>query len=118
MSIILFLARNWDNAVLIVTAVTSAVFFYKKTETKLIKEILFRLVTQAEAEFGGGTGELKRAAVIEWLYERLPPLLRPVITAKHMERLIDDVLACAKKKWDANPKLKEYISGGTVRSQG
>jgi len=72
MEILLFLARNWDNIAVIAAAVAGVIALIKKGETQILKEILFRLVTQAEAEFGGGVGELKKAAVIEWLYSRLP----------------------------------------------
>jgi len=109
MGILIFLAQNWDNAFLICAFICGVVTLYKREETRLIKEILFKLVTRAEAEFGSGTGELKRAAVIEWLYERLPAPMRLFISAKQMDALLGEVLEYAKAKWAANKKLREYI---------
>jgi hypothetical protein len=60
---------------------------------------------------GGGTGELKRAAVVQWAYERLPKIATLVISRQSLERLLEAALDYAKKKWAANPHLGDYVSG-------
>ena len=111
MNIIKFILSNWDNILFIVTVIAGVIALYKRGETKILKDILFRLVTRAEAEFGGGTGELKRAAVIQWLYELMPSALRLFISGKDLDKLIDEVLTYAKNKWANNPNLRELVSG-------
>jgi len=112
MKILVYLAQNWDSALLFVAVVTAAVILYKRGEIALLKTVMFKLVTKAEQEYGGGTGELKKAAVVEWIYERLPAVLRVIVSQREIERLIDEVLEYAKKKWAANKDYKTYISGG------
>lgn len=111
MSLIKFLLINWDSVVVIIAAAAGIIALYKRGETKILKDILFRLVTKAETEFGKNTGELKRAAVIEWLYERMPGVLRLVVTRKDIDKLIDEVLIYAKEKWTKNAELRGIING-------
>lgn len=111
MNIIRLLVSNWDSVLVVAGTIAGAIILYKRGEIALLKDILFRLVTKAEQEFGGGTGELKKAAVIEWIYEKLPAILRLIISRKEIDRLIDEVLEYAKGKWAANPNLRDHIIG-------
>jgi hypothetical protein len=108
-NILKYIAAHWSDIGVVVSAIAGVVVLYKRGETAVLKEILFRLVTQAEQEFGPKTGELKKAAVIEWLYEKMPAVMRLIVTKKEIEALIDEVLAYAKSKWATNEKLKEYV---------
>ena len=96
MDILRLLFQNWDSVLLIIAAVLGGIFIFKRSETRILKDILFRLITKAEADFGGGTGELKRAAVIDGLYERMPWIFRLIFTRKDIDRLIDEVLVYAR----------------------
>lgn len=113
MNIITFLLANWDSVLVVLASVIAFAVLYKRGETKIIKAILFRLVTDAERLYGGGTGELKKAAVIEWIYDKIPAILKLFITQKELDTMIDDVLTYAKQKWTANPKLNEYATTPT-----
>ena len=113
MSIISFVVTNWDSVLVVLIALVGLIILYKRGEVGIIKEILFALVTKAEQEFGGGTGELKKAAVVEWLYDKLPAILRLFIGQKEIDNLIDEALAYAKTKWANNPRLMEHITGQT-----
>jgi hypothetical protein len=106
----------WDSVLIVVAAAIAVVVLFKRGEVSFLKEILFRLVTKAEQEFGCGTGELKKAAVVEWIYDKLPAILRFIITRKEIDNLIDEIVVYAKTKWAANAKLKEYVSGETTTS--
>ena len=117
MNIVLFLLANWDSVLLVIAAVAGIIILYKKGETELLKKVLFVLITKAEQEYGSGTGELKKAAVVAWVYERLPKILTLFISMKELERLIENVLEYAKSKWQANIALKQLINAQS-KSEG
>ena len=66
-------------------------------------------VTKAEKEFGGGTGKLKLAAVSDWIYQRIPAVLKLLFSEKDIEKLIESALEEAKKAWGTNGNLAAYI---------
>ena len=70
-------------------------------------QVLFYLVTQAEREFGGGTGQLKYAAVFTWLYEQLPTMAKFILPKKTVEALIEAAVA----------KMKEYLADNSKASE-
>ena len=97
---------------LIICIVAVLIFLAVNGEIKTIEEILFKLVTEAEKQYGQGTGALKKAAVIEWVYSKLPPLLRGLISAERLSDMVERALEAAKKKWLENSSLKDYINKG------
>lgn len=109
MDIIKFLIGNWDSVILAIAFIAVLILLYRHGRIEVVKKILFALVSRAEKEFGTGTGELKKAAVIEWIYEKLPKIVTIFITSKEIERLIESVLEYAKAKWAANTALQDYI---------
>lgn len=111
MNIIKFLLVNWDSVVVVIAAAAGVIVLYRRGEVAVLENLLFALVIKAEREFGGGIGELKKAAVIGWVYERLPKIVTLIISKKMIERLLENALAYAKKKWAANPSLYEYVYG-------
>lgn len=109
MNIIQFLAANWDSVLVVLAFLVLIVVLIKRGETKILKQILFNLVTQAEKQFGSGTGSLKFAAVADWIYQRIPAILKLIFTEKDIARMIEAVLEEAKKAWGANENIKTYI---------
>ena len=105
MGLITFIMHNWDSALVIATVAALLVFVIVKKQWGLLEKVLFALVTWAEREYGGGTGSLKLAAVIEKLYPHIPAIIRLFIMAAELERAVDKALAQAKKRWDKNPSL-------------
>jgi len=85
------------------------VVLIKRGETAVLNKILFGLVTKAEKEFGGGTGKLKLAAVSDWIYQRIPAVLKLLFTQRDIENMIESALAEAKKAWGTNGNLAAYI---------
>lgn len=71
---------------------------------------------QAEKQFGSGTGSLKYAAVADWIYQRIPAVLKLLFTSSDIEKMIEDVLEEAKKAWGANENLKGYIEAPSVEN--
>jgi len=109
MNVLRFLLVNWDSVIIVLAAIVGVIVLYARSETKVLSEILFRLVTEAEQQFGTGTGELKHAAVIEWLYDKIPLILKFIITKKRLDAMIEAALAYAKDRWAKNPQLAGYI---------
>jgi hypothetical protein len=116
MNVLTFLAKNWDSVLVIVAFLAVVVVLIKRGETKILKQILFNLVTQAEKQFGSGTGSLKYAAVADWIYQRIPAVLKLLFTSSDIEKMIEAALEEAKKAWGANENLKGYIDTPSVES--
>lgn len=111
MQILNTLASNWDSVVVILVFIGLMVYLTKKGKKDVLYQILFSMVTQAEKEYGSGTGALKKAVVITWIYERLPLVLRMFFSQKQLGQMIEAVLEAAKTKWATNESLKQYIEG-------
>lgn len=109
MNIINCLIQNWDSVLVVIAFIVLVIVLIKRGETKILKQILFNLVTQAEKQFGSGTGTLKFAAVSDWIYQRIPAILKLLFTEEDISNLIETVLTEAKKVWGTNENIKEYI---------
>ena len=114
MNVLAFLTANWDSVLVVVAFLAVVVVLIKRGETKILKQILFNLVTQAEKQFGSGTGSLKYAAVADWIYQRIPAVLKLLFTSSDIEKMIEAALEEAKKAWGANENLKGYIETPSV----
>lgn len=112
MAFIEFMAAHWDSILLILCTCLILGVLYFRGQKKIVYKILYALVTEAEKQFGGGTGELKQAYVIEKLYSALPAVLKALVTAEQLEAWVDDVLIMAKEKWKQNANIDGYIKGG------
>lgn len=105
MKILEFLTVNWDSVAVVVVAIAFIVFLVVKKQWTVLDQILFALVTWAEREYGGGTGNLKLAAVIEKVYPNVPAIIRLFISVTTLEKLIEKALEEAKLHWEKNPAL-------------
>lgn len=56
---------------------------------KYVDSLLLYFVNRAETEFGSGTGAIKKAAVITWIYEKLPVLARIIFTKNQLSDLVE-----------------------------
>jgi hypothetical protein len=97
-----FLTTYWDSLLSIAIVVIGLIVLVKKGYSYYVKQILFYLVTKAETEFGGGTGQLKYAAVTTWLYEKLPAIAKFVLTPKTIDSLIEEAVEQMKKYLTSN----------------
>ncbi len=109
MWILKWLITNWDSVVLIVAILAFIIYLIKTGQTKILKRIAVKLVTDAEGECGAGTGIIKLSEVVAQLYSHLPSVVRILFTEKQLVDIVDTVLAEAKKKWESNEKLTAYI---------
>ena len=110
------MAANWDSVLVVLTFLVFAVVLIKHGQTKILKKILFNLVTQAEKQFGGGTGSMKFAAVADWIYQRIPAVMKLLFTEQDIADMIEAVLEEAKKAWGTNENIKGYIETPTVEN--
>lgn len=78
---------------------------------KQAAEILLYLVTQAEAQLGGGTGQLKYSAVTMWLYEQLPGIARLLLPARVIDKLIEEAVEHMKTYLKENASAKVLVDG-------
>ncbi len=109
MTVLHFMLKYWDSIVLVAVVAGFILYLIKTGQTKILKKIAVRLVTEAEGELGNGTGIFKQAAVIEWLYDKIPAVLKIFFTQKDLEKLVDTVVEEVKKKWECNESIQEYI---------
>jgi hypothetical protein len=109
MSVLNFLLSNWDSVLISALLGALIVYLIAKKQYAILDRIVFALVTEAEKKYGGGAGAVKLAAVIDWLYPKIPAIIRLFISGKQIERIIERVLTDARKRWSANPQLSAYI---------
>ena len=133
MNILLFLAHNWHDILVVILLTVSIITgvnqwvlkngpILKKMSvaeriayiTRILKNlapIALVLVTDAEIEFGGGTGQLKRSYVIAELYKLIPDEYKKYITEENLDTIINKALDEAEKLWADNPHVKTLVYG-------
>jgi hypothetical protein len=112
MNVLNLFLQNWDSVLLVVVFIAFVIFLWVRGEKGVVFKILYNLVTEAEKQYGNGTGSLKQAAVIDWVYDRLPAVLKLFVTAATLERWVDEAVERAKAEWGKNENIKEYIQSG------
>jgi galactitol-specific phosphotransferase system IIC component len=90
----------WDSILLILAVIIAIIVMIRQGYIKQVKQGLLYLVTKAEQEFGSGTGELKYAAVADWIYEKLPAIARLFLSAETIDSLIELAV----------DEMKDYLS--------
>lgn len=110
MNVIEFILANWDFILLIVAAVSAVVFAVFKGNKSVVMKMLYALVTEAEKDFGSGTGSLKLASVIETIYPKLPAVIKMFVTDKTLQKWVEDALTTAKTAWEQNANIANYIA--------
>lgn len=109
MTILNFILAYWDSILLVLVLIGIVLFLIFKGEKSVINKIIYRVVTELEREYGGGTGVLKLAAAIDIVYPKLPAIIRLFVTANTLQRWIEEGLTAAKETWAKNVALAQYI---------
>lgn len=104
-----FIAQHWDSVLVVILFIVACIVLIRKGSTAYVKQMLFYLVTQAEAEYGSGTGELKYAAVTTWLYERIPAIVKFFFTAKQIDQLIEAAVDQMKEYLKKNVSAQAFV---------
>jgi len=133
MNILFFLVKNWDNllvGIILIMAVITGIQKWVKVKGPIFKAmpakekiayitrlltnlipIAMVLVTDAESQFGGKTGAIKRSFVIDQLYMRIPDEYKKYITEENLDAIINKVLPEAQKLWADNPAIQQLVEG-------
>lgn len=109
MNFLNFVAANWDSILAALVVIIVAIVGVVKQEKSIIFKMLFSLVTEAEKQYGAGTGELKLSSVVSQVYEKLPSISK-LIPVKTLEKWVDEALVEAKVKWEKNANVATYIT--------
>lgn len=137
MKVLLFVANHWHDILVVILLIMSGIAginqwikkngpIFKQMSlheriayiTRLLTNlapIALVLVTDAEIQFGGGTGQLKRSYVIDELYKRIPDDYKKYITEDNLDAIINKALEEAEKLWSGNPKVKKIVYGETPK---
>ncbi len=110
MEVVKFLVAQWDSVLVVLALLTFIIVLIVKKEYKLLDRVVFKLVTEAEKQLGGGTGALKLATVIDWVYPKIPAVIRIFITKDQLVKLIERVLEDAQEAWRKNQSISAYIT--------
>lgn len=109
MNVIQFIMGNWDFILLIVLAALALIWAIFKGNKSVVMKMLVSLVTEAEKNFGSGTGTLKLASVVAAIYPKLPAIIKTFITDAMISKWVEEALIIAKEKWKTNSNIKAYI---------
>jgi hypothetical protein len=137
MQVLLFIAHHWHDILVVVLLIASIITGISKWTakhgpifekmslgekmayiTRLLTNLVpiaLVLVTDAEIQFGGGTGPLKRSYVIDELYKRIPDEYKKYITEDNLDAIINRALEEAEKLWANNPRVNMLITDRTQR---
>jgi len=91
-----------------VAAACGVLYLIKKKNETLFKNIVLALVVKAEKYLGSGTGELKYATVVNWIYSKVPVSVRWLFTQNDIDKFIE---------W-AVDYMKKYLSDGKYNLSG
>lgn len=86
----------WLWAIIVAVLMIAAIVLYRCGCVREARLILLHLVSEAEARWGGGTGEIKFSEVASRLYEKLPQAARYVLSTKTIASLIEHAVAQMK----------------------
>lgn len=104
-----FFMSNWASLLVILVFVITLVILAIRGKKDIVAKILYALVTEAEKIYGGGTGSVKFAYVVEKAYSYMPAILKVFITYERLKTMIEDVLAAAKIKWAEEAGISDYL---------
>jgi hypothetical protein len=129
MDILRFIGTYWHDILVVLILLVSFGFAVKKWwpnwqtmssaekvayVSRLLQNLIpiaLGLVTDAEAQYGGGTGKIKRAYVIDELYSRIPDEFKPYVTEQNLDAILTKALDEAKVLWEENTQIKALIKG-------
>ena len=109
-----FFLNNWISFAAILIFVCILIFLALRGKKDIVEKILFSLVTEAEKIYGGGTGSVKLAYVVEKAYSCLPTIFKVFITYERLKKMIEDALTIAKVKWAEEAGISDYLKESTL----
>lgn len=101
--------QNWDSVLLVLAVIAAAIVLVYKGKRGVVDQMIYRIVTELEREYGAGTGNLKLAAAVELLYPKLPLIVRLFSTSDGIVKMIENGLTAAKERWEKNAAIGAYV---------
>jgi hypothetical protein len=105
-----FIKANLYDILTVIVFIVGCVFLVRKGYESKVKEMLLYLVCKAEELYGSGTGELKYSAVVTWVYEKLPPIMRLLFTTKQIDCYIEAAVLQMKEYLSKNNQAKSRLT--------
>ena len=93
------------NIVIVLIAIFSLIWLWRKGYRKQVREILLILVVQAEKAWGSGTGAVKFSEV----YNKLPTIVTLLFTRNDIEKMINDSVEQMKRYIESNSAVRSII---------
>ena len=72
---------------------------------KLLTQVAFALLTEAERKYGSGTGQLKFSTVMAQFLAMLPDWVKETVDTEWLGARVEALLDEAKELWEKNDKL-------------
>lgn len=94
-----FLQAHWASVLVVVAFIAIVVVLALRGKKQIIYKMLYALVTEAEKQYGSGTGAIKFAEVMTKIYSMLPVIIKIFITYDTLKNWIEKALAEAKEHW-------------------
>ena len=107
-----FIKANLYDILTVIVFIVGCVFLVRKGYESKVKDMLLYLVCKAEELYGSGTGELKYSAVVTWVYEKLPPIMRLLFTTKQIDCYIEAAVLQMKEYLSKNNQAKSRLTNG------
>ena len=104
-----FIKTNYAEILMIIIAIAGIFFGLRSKYAAQVKQGLLFLVTEAERQFGGGTGQLKFAAVSNWAYEKLPAFARFFLSANVIDSMIENAVMAMKELLKGNISVAAFV---------
>ena len=82
----------WTDVLVVVIFVGVLVWLYKRGKEKTVRQIILKLVVEAEKKLGSETGELKYNEVLSNLYLSLPFLIKILFSEDQLKKMIEDAV--------------------------
>jgi len=115
-----FITDNWYIILAAIAGIAVLVYlivkffkFPRAEQIAKIKEWLLFAVTEAEKEFGSGTGQLKLRYVYDMFVAKFPYLVK-FVSFEFFSKLVDDVLVKFKEMFKTNTAVQSYVASNTV----
>ena len=93
------------NIAIVLIAIFSLIWLWRKGYRKQVREILLILVIQAEKAWGRGTGAVKFSEV----YNKLPTIVTLLFTRNDIEQMINDAVEQMKWYIESNSAVRSAI---------
>src|SRR5699024_10023888 len=120
MDILGFIMNNWLTIILSIAAlavfVVKVVQFVRSPSDEQIENIKERLklaVTEAQADVGSGTGQLKLQEVDDMAVEKFP-WVGEFVTFETFSSWVDEALEWMNNQLESNEKVRAYVVDGTI----